>query len=645
MATLQNLLDNLKNTRETANRGPSFIDGVEKQIAVMEKAVKALGELGDAVKEQVAYNKATEKLGKASDVQKTIQSMLKAQIDADRIEQERHKRMMDVAERLMPQVTEEELKAVRYQQLAYQEHQKTLKSTLDAERKRAEFQMQSAQVIADRQIAVAQKQMDAEKARLATAKAEAEFAKQDKYGTISSAVGGLGSKAQDPLSKFLVAGLGRYVKERKEAPVTAAINKAYDDGSSKAQAKFDTSKARYQKIADASKARYSAILASKEADIQEAFNVKAAREHIIDPGSAAKLYASRDSKVAAIANNGGSLEAGLLNGTLKPSRGKGNIPPSASVVSNESNTPPRNVASPTTSAQGNIPVASVSGKPNTPPRNAVFTKASKQSTTMATPANNRNRKDGPASSSLQPVMSPRKTPSMGGMFGGKGGFLDIGGIAQGIKGLAGGFTKFLGPWGLVANSLMSFDRLVPIVSDGAGALMDLTKLTVPMLVSSMVELGNIVLSGFNGLMTVLDKAPLIGSHWLEKQGSSILSAQTQLVNTRENEAIKTRLAAKKAVVGGAVGGINTTSSNLGSVSIAMVPTKTYTDPTEARTIMSRSQQIVEQTESTQMEKLLMGLDMLPDTLKSIQQSVLDAANNPGSTSVVLSNPQLTPWHM
>ena len=137
MATLQDLMNGLKNQRERASEKSPVAAALDKTMTGMKQVSSAIEKLQLAVRDQMAANMVAKKVGEADDVKTTIRNMLKAKVAEDQIESERHKRMMDIAEELVPKVTEEQLKAFRMQQLVYREHKKTLEATLAIEEKKA----------------------------------------------------------------------------------------------------------------------------------------------------------------------------------------------------------------------------------------------------------------------------------------------------------------------------------------------------------------------------------------------------------------------------------------------------------------------------------------------------------------------------
>lgn len=613
--TLQDMLTNLKSVSES-NGNPSLVDGLDKVLAVMAKASEGLQKLSEAVENQVASNKAASKIGEASDVNKTLKDLLEAQVAADKIEQERHNRIMNLAEKVVPAVTEEQVTAFKYQQLVYKEHQKTLQATLDIEKKKALVQTQAAQDMAKRQTAVAKKQMESELERISAARAEAEFARSDKFGTIGGAIGGLAGKAQDPFSKFLVQGLGRWVKERKEAPVAKSIKDKYDTEENKVKEDFDTQSKRFQTIADNKKAMAEAVYARKESDIKEAFALDAYKKGIKDPGSAIDLYKNRDSQVARLANLGISAEAGLLNGDSKL------------------------LGSPKTSG-GNSGAASVGGTERSsgnvlastkPGVTREFARVPNQRTSPVTPSIQRTRGQPPS-----PIAS-----GASGKFGGKGGFIDLGGISKSILGISKNFTKFLGPWGMAANALMSLDKLVPIISTGSGALMDLTKMLIPMGISGLIEGFATLVQGINGLINVIDNAPMIGAKWTQKNKDAIRSSKTAYVEGRENDTLNNRIRAKEARNKGFEGaGIIDTTTQVGGIHVTKKTAPKLTDPIEKSTLENAS---TASSTTSNVDSLVSSMAELPNTLASMQKSVLDARLQPtGTTPITIMPPSLAGW--
>lgn len=614
----QGLLNNLNNRVDSPKDSDS--PGFKAILAALDGLNANLKKSSEALKTMQASNLRAEYASKDKSSQELIRQMLTAKITTDKLDKERTDRFMKVAEELVPQVTEEQLKAFDAQKRAYNEHQKTLVATLDIEKKKADIQKKAATDMAERQIRVAKTQLEAEKERLGNIKAEAEFAKQDKYGTISSAIGGLSGKGQDPLTKFLFNGLGRYVKERKEAPVEKAINAEYNKGLEEATKKFDAASARQNAIAATKVAMVEKAYATKEADIKEAYAIDAIKKGIKDPGAKVDLYKEREASVARIAQEMSGMEKALVSGegiakvaASIDAAGKATIADMVNGV--KVATAPGSTQGPANGAISALP--SVTPKPA--PGNYKFTKASTQSTSPVTPG--------------------RGSGARAGVLGSKAGFLDIGGIASGISSLAKNFTKFMGPWGLVANSVMSLDKLVPVISTGAGALTDLTKMIMPLMISSTIEGFNLVMSGINGLVEALDNT-ILGNKFLKKNKDAISSAQaTAFVG--EKAAVDKRLASKNARVrglGGTLPSLDTTTQ-FGRVTVKKQAAPSLTNPIEESTTRAAMD-----SNSNPMDTFVSSMESLPNVLAGIQKSVLDSKLQPtGTTPIMVSSPFLTGW--
>lgn len=606
MATFQELMDRLAEQRARASEGSpiaSVLDATSKNMRLVSSAVR---QLHDSVEKQVAANLAARKMGEAQDVQQTLKNMLQAKLAEDQVEHDRHQRMMDIAEKLVPQVTDEQIKAVHEQIRSYRNFNKVV----DARLKNVEMR-----------------------------RAEANFEIQDKYGTIESALGGMANMG-DSLGKFLMSGLSRYVKEKKETPAADAVKEKFDEE----------------------------VFWEKENA-----SVVAAREHISDPGSAAKLYTERDAKIKSLAGEGEAFEKQLLSGKVKvnvpgvekaarevakavSSRPKG--PAELPVVSKTNlaeeygmpeatqEATPVVEKSPAAEAKVAAPAEnpSVSSTlksplpenkaPSAPPKNAKFVRASTQGTSAVTP------------SVAKPASGAGKAMASVGKFGSKAGAVNVAGAGKALAGiaskvgsLAGSAVKFLGPWGLVASAIMSFDRLVPIFSGLAGAIMDLTKLVMPLLVSTLIEGFASILGAFNGLIMLLDNAPLFGRKW-----TSSGSVQSALTTAREKEAeeqAKKKEAKKQAATGGVA--IDTTTARGGVVvgqSVISRRTTALTTPAEADAVKAQLQSAQAAPQSFQLAD---WREEQREQNKAMQESVLAAAKDPGTTTIMVANPYLAPF--
>lgn len=654
MATLAEKMAQLEAMREARSNSGETVgsDTFGSWAKELGKVQSSLVSLLDAVIKQRQKNAAATEMGRTDNVNTAIREMLSAKLDADKVERERHNRMMDMAESLIPKVSDEQLKAVRMQQLAYREHKKTLEAELNLEKKKYDLQKKDAEAMQKRRV----KAIEGERA-------EANFAIKDKYGTIENAITGLGNSGGDSLGKFLVAGLGRYVKERKETPIAEAVKEKYD-----AQVEQQNN------IAEAKKALADKEFGTRKEDIEETAAIRAAKQGISDPGSAAKLYSARAQKVSDLAKIGESLESGLLSGNFKlrvpqlehslsevtkAIRGQAPNVAAAKVakdepeeipvltkegivssVDAETKPAPSPAPSPAPVAEKNESVASTLKSeipPKAAPKNAKFTKAPRQSSSLLTPVVKRN---------AAPVATVNPAPGAVGKFGSKAGAVNLGGIGKALGGiatklgsLAGSALKFLGPWGMVASALMSFDRLVPIFSSLAGALMDLTKLIMPLLISTTIEGFAQILGGINGLITLLDNAPLIGRKWTKES-----STQAALTAERDKEAQRQATLKenkRQAAQGGQA--IDTTSARRG---VAMPTTITrretaLTTPAEATAI---SEQVAAATAPGPQQYQLSDWQQQQGTQnRDLREAVIAASKNPGTTPIMVGNPALAPF--
>ena len=650
--TLEQLFENMKRTAENKEAGDPLKDVFNRAFKSFDGVANSVKALNESIKIHNANNQTARLTGAASDVQSQIRELLQAKIMEDQIESERNKRMMDMAERLVPQVTDEQLKAIRMQQSMYREHQKTLEATLNIEKKKAEVQKQAAQDMANRQIATL----------------------KDKYGTFESAIAGAGTMAQDSLSKFLISGLGRFVKEKKEDPQIARANQ----------------------IAENKKAFADKTLATREENIKEDFEIRAAKNHIANPGSASKLYAERDAMVKTYASQSASLEKGLASGKYKIALPKaekaindiakaikdGDTPKVAKAEANEiQEIPELTRASVQQTIEADIaktepkpevknpepkkaevkiekepspkPEATTEKKPEPKkaPKNAKFGKAPRQSSPLLTPVSKRTPqpvKVAPATPLKSGAATTAVKTARVGAFGSKAGAINVGAIGSALGSistklgtLASSSLKFLGPWGLVASAVMSFDRLVPIVSQGVGAILDITKVIMPLLVSSIIEGFAQGVGALNGLINLLDHAPLFGRKWTES--SEVSSA---VMSERDKEAerqTKLSKAKKESALGG--GTIDTTSAvkgvNAGFVqTLKPLVTKQetpLTNPAEAARVTNPQPQEQPQTYS-------MGdWKQQTEQNQAMRDAVLAASKNPGTTPIMVSSPYMEPW--
>ncbi len=583
---LQQMFDQLKQARDASSEGSPLKDVFNKAVSSFDSVNKSMRDMSASIRDIRAINMAARRVGKAGDVQAQIRALLQTKIEEDKIERNRHERMMQMAEELIPQVTEEQLAAIKAQQSAWREHQKNLQEELSMEKDIADIRKSAAAEVAEKEIAVAKENLKA-----------AQFAQKDKYGTIGSAIGGLADKAQDPLSKFLVAGLGRFVSEKREAPLAEATQGEFDKFKKERDAKLVKDIAAIEKLS-----------AEHQEDIKEAFAVAAAKGQIVDPGSAAKLYNQRISDVTKLAGLAEGTEKDVVAGTYGKQVG---ATKEAKLLAG---------ASPAA-------LQAISGvyTPVAPPTKATFAKAGGQEPPSPTGA----RGTAPTSP-VTPATGAAKAAA--GAFGGKGGYLNIGGITNSIASLSRGFQTFLGPWGLVASAAQSFDRTMPIISDGAGALMDVTKLLMPMTISAIAEGFNSLLGGVNGIVSAIDES---------RFGSGKRSAwSSQIAEARIAESLR-RMELDKArqSVGGKTTRVrNTTSLRAGALIRQDTP---LTSPSEATRISKEAMSGYAPSGGT------VGYsEYLKEQLRlneSMRQAVKDAASNPGTTLYQSRNPSMDAW--
>ena len=105
--TLEQLFENMRSTTESKEDGNPLKDIFNRAFKSFDGVANSLKNLSEQIKVQNAQNQTARLTGAASDVQSQIRELLQAKIAEDQIESERNKRMMDIAERLVPQVTEE----------------------------------------------------------------------------------------------------------------------------------------------------------------------------------------------------------------------------------------------------------------------------------------------------------------------------------------------------------------------------------------------------------------------------------------------------------------------------------------------------------------------------------------------------------
>lgn len=436
---------------------------------------------------------------------------------------------------------------------------KAVKISVNLENKVASAKINAAKRVADKQIALSTMELKNAKDKVAKDKAAAKFAVTDKYSTIKNAVTTVESRTEDPLAKFIIKGLGRFISEKKEAPAMASVER-------EASAKNKAAQAVYATKTD-------------------------------------KAVASFENKQAKIAGTQG------LPATKVPD------------------------AAPT--SRSKAPVKSVKGAPVSPtmiPTPGIFA-------------------DTPTPKKLNKALPVAKPSMATGALGSKAGMLNVGGIGTGlgamagsVGSMAGSFTKFLGPWGLVASSLMSFDKMVPVISDGMGALVDLSKLAMPLVISSILEVGSTIASSLNGLLSVFG---VNRKFTQSKETQDAMSTKTAEVLTKKNKDRLAKEAREAAIVGpgnpAVTKGYADTTTPLNTATFKPIKREVpLTSPTEA----TKSTQGSTTTSSVSSESPLLSYAQAQQAqTQAILGTILEVAKNPGTTPVVTSNPSLMPWYV
>ena len=113
-----------------AAEGSPVASAIDRISSVMDKMQVGVNRLGGILSERRAQWVAEQKLGRSSDVQAQIKSLLSEKLRMDNLEQDRQSRFMEMAETLVPQVTEEQLAAVKEQREAFREQQRTMQAEL-----------------------------------------------------------------------------------------------------------------------------------------------------------------------------------------------------------------------------------------------------------------------------------------------------------------------------------------------------------------------------------------------------------------------------------------------------------------------------------------------------------------------------------
>ena len=153
MATLGQIFQSLEEQRKAAPQKSPLADSLNslsKALSVMQKGIASLG---DTIQAQRTAQGAARNLAQADDVKEKIRTLLELKVSEDKIERDRHQRMMEIAEGVVPQITDEQLETIREQRKAYREQQWALKEELRIAEETAKVQKESSKAIADAETA------------------------------------------------------------------------------------------------------------------------------------------------------------------------------------------------------------------------------------------------------------------------------------------------------------------------------------------------------------------------------------------------------------------------------------------------------------------------------------------------------------
>ena len=421
--------------------------------------------------------------------------------------------------------------------------------------------------------------------------------------------------------------------------------------------------------------------------MNEAYAIKAAQENISDPGSAAKLYSDRAQQVKALAGEGETFEKQLLSGRAKfsvpkmeqavkdvanalrakksndvPVLTKDGVESSADLenksqaevsktsaelptitkegVETAVNETTNAVAEVSKSAEPITPKAEPTAPQATPqpvearpaPKNAKFERASTQTT----------RPNGPTPQRTSPQATVNKPGASVGKFGSKAGAVNIGGMGKALGGIvgklgsiAGSAMKFLGPWGLVASALMAFDRMVPIISDGAGALMDMAKLIMPLIVTALMEGFALIVSAINALINMLP-----GTTNMDKSTKSKKEEAKKGYQAEADAQFEKEQRIKQAITGMGATVTDTTSATFVKGAAPVRRETPLTSPSEAA-VISEQARVAQSPAPTSYQ--LADWKEQREQNQTFRESVLAASKNPGTTPIMVANPAMAPW--
>lgn len=239
--------------------------------------------------------------------------------------------------------------------------------------------------------------------------------------------------------------------------------------------------------------------------------------------------------------------------------------------------------------------------------------------------------------------SPPGTPTTGAL-GGRGGFVDLGGLgkslggvlSKGLSSLGNVLFKSLGPLGWLASIGQSIDGVLPIFSSTFGALHDVLRMAGPFLTALALEGITTLLTGINGIAFALDEVvsalPMMGDSMREQaEKSGAMAAAREKAQADAEKVEKAQEQSRGGFVPFAplasAGGVAV--SRQGAPVLARNETA-LTTPSEERAIMAPAPAVPAPATPDQ------------SPLVSALQRIT-APQNPGTTAIFPINPYLQPF--
>lgn len=466
-------------------------EGLKSQFPDLEKQLK---EILSSLKEVTGRFKDQYAIKSSETAMETLRRFMVDSMIQAKEQDARNKALYDMAEAMVPQVTDAQMQAYAAQKQAYEDHQKQLKAQTDAIVKAATAQTKAIQEEADAQIKIADKEA-AKRTEAVDRQLENEKARESQIasalgrpldaGSDLSKIGG-----RETLVTQALAGLKGALAERK-AQDDKAIAEAFAPQAEAIQKELEARKEAIQEEADA---RKKAIEEEKEAQIaatKEAMEAIAKASGIVKPEDPRKL---RDAQVARIAQ-----EASGLKGI--ESAAPGAIAAEVAQIAGGAKEAPQ--------------AASLLSQPSKP------SAASALQSTVSNAATTPSPKGGAAGASAGPAAASNPEG-----LAGPAAVSELGGITKAVGTLSATVGKFQPLLAPVVQILSDIDNTLPVISTGIGAIADASRVLGPTIFSVIMDLGGYLVEAINGATDTVVEAFTVGNTRREElEETGVLAAE------------------------------------------------------------------------------------------------------------------------